>query len=290
MVPVRIVKCPVHSPEFLKFKIEFQNTKTKLKTRHTFFQVLFNKKKILKMSSSSSSSSSSHETMFMAVLTHACTDFNPREIDSAVEVHTTELHRTRSECLQAMWRKCIDLDYIASSPEAFVMQLDERDRYDLEWLLNPENEEELAVVCRRLFPSAYHSHPQDMPPADWRAHLRSLVVTRTEFDLVMFELSSPAANHRVMAFTYQLKQVVIPPTISELAVTAESLSQQETIRHYQERVAEMRVSNARYRLQSEVLRQQVESLSRQVQHLQSRDERRQEQRCTSRRRLNFEEL
>lgn len=232
----------------------------------------------------------STETMHMAILIHACTDFVAHEIDSAVEVHETALHRTRTECIQAMWRECVDLDYVASSPRVFVSQLADRARYDLQWLLDAENQEEVALVCRRLFPIAYHTHPEDMPPADFRAHLRSLVLSRAEFDLVMFELSSIAASHGVFAFTYQMKQVSIPPTVSELAITAEALSQKETIRHYQESVAELRVSSARYRLQSEILRQQVESLKRQVEHLHARQERQLAERCTSRRRLNFEEL
>lgn len=228
--------------------------------------------------------------MYMAVYTMTPTTFLADEVDDAVTVTTTDLCRTRERCIREMWNGCVRKGFVARSIREFVDQLDDRSRFDLQWLLDPQNEEEVALVCRRLIPAAHHANPEEMPPHEWMRHLYSLRLSLSEFEIVMQNLSTSAASHGMVAFTYQIVEIEIPPTMNELLVSAEVVEQQDTIRQQAERIAQLRVSHARSRLQTEVLRQQLESLHRELDHYRSRKEREQDAHPASRRRLNFDNL
>jgi hypothetical protein len=247
------------------------------------------------MSSSSSSSSTTSaapvEKMWMAIFTVSATTFSSEDVDDALSVECTGLHRTREKCLREMWTMCVEQEHIASSAKAFVDNLDDRSRYDLEWLLDPTNDEEVAQVCRRLIPTAHHARPEEMSKEEFFAHLLSLRLSRAEFDLVMYNLSWIASEARQFVFTYELKELAIPMVSAEVVEHQDMIhSLRVTNRKQQELLADLRVSNARSKLQCEVLRQQLDCLHRQLEHLRSRNERHDGSPCASRRRLNFENV
>ena len=133
--------------------------------------------------------------------------------DCVQKVTLTRLCETEQECIQEIWNKFVDEEYIACSTQVLLESISEQ--WDTDFIYNPGHPEydanhTYAKLCRRLIPAEmFERATQDQVSwQEMKSQLKSQVMSADDIRNVIDELSTISTIRRMTECTFHVEDVV----------------------------------------------------------------------------------